>query len=66
MLKGGRIVYPSEYYKASGGGCGCDKKKRRLSNRKNKSKKNLSKRKQSNSKRKQRNSRKRSSRKRRN
>ena len=44
MLKGGRIVYPSEYYKASGGGC-VRSKRRCLSKRKNKNKKNLSKKK---------------------
>lgn len=60
MLKGGRVVYPSEYYKASGGG-GCNPTRKRRS--KNKSKKNLSKRKQSNSKRRQRNSKKKMSRK---
>ena len=39
MLKGGRIVYPSEYYKGGGS------KRRSLSKHKNKNKKNLSKKK---------------------
>ena len=49
MLKGGRIVYPSEYYKASGG-CTSTGRKRRLSKRNGKNKKKTSKRKQNSSK----------------
>ena len=49
MLKGGRIVYPSEYYKATGGSCS-GPRKRRLSKRNSKNKKKLSKRKQNSSK----------------